>query len=292
MLNQITLPSIPQVRSSAIDHYTVCDMSGFVQVANGIRDSLRRKDRGSWIGGKSFAESLDCVRSGDLAAVPESEKYLHDMESHTFLSKAYRIRDDVCGGAVNIPAFVSGVPVHMRRRERVTSAVAPLSIFVDLTSSASIQATDLFKRGAAILALVRLLSNMRPVELSTVVAVSPFNLKTCHIITVKLDTAPLDLARAAHMLTHASVPRALCYGIAEEQLNHASEGSLCWPYGHDPNLFRNNAESIMRRVVTPGSDVLFIPSIHTKDKAIQNPVTWIKTMLHTFGGNVVQENGN
>jgi hypothetical protein len=283
ILNQFTLPSIPEASRNGKDYFTVCDMAGFADAASRIRPKWIENDR-AWCGGMNHAESLACVRSGDLRAVPDSEKYLAAMESHVFVTRSHRVVNDVVGGMVDVPSMLAGIPCHMRRRVRVATEVAPLSVFVDLTSSANIPASSVYKRGCAILALVRLLANMRPVELWAMAASGPHNDSFAWFTLVRLDTAPLDLARAAHMLTHPSVPRALLYKVGYE---HCGQHAGCWPYGNHDTL-RKHGEAILRRAVTPGSDVLFIPSIHATDQAVQQPEQWLKDMLHRYGGNVVQ----
>jgi hypothetical protein len=283
MRNQLSMPAIEAITDSqrgAVDSFVICDMAGFAEAADSVPGS-RRERSGSWCGGMSFNESLACVRAGDLSAVPESEKLLSEMESHVFVARRFRIIDDVTGALPNVPAYLAGVPANMRRRVRTVSPAAPLSVFVDLTSSAGISADDVRKRGTAILALVRLLANVRPVEIWAFVGLGSQG--RANYVAVRLDTAPLDLARAAHMLTHASVARALGYGIAEHALR--SQGG--WPYGN-VELQRKHGAAIMSRVVNPGSDVLFMPPIHLSDASVKNPVKWIRDMLAQYGGNVVE----
>jgi hypothetical protein len=279
MQNAISLPAIDSVlavRPGARDNYLVCDMSGFIAAAESV-PQCERGSGGSWFGGKSYAESLENVRSGDLAGVADADKFLADMESHVFVSRQFRVFDDVVGAVPNIPAYLAGVPQNMRRRTRQPTSTAPLSVFVNLTSSAGIGAADLYKRGAAILALVRLLSNVRAVELWGFVGLG--DSRTGNYVAVRLDTAPLDLARAAHVLTHTSVARGLGYGIATHRFNAGG----AWPYS-DVKLSRKHGAEILARVTYPGSDVLLIPPIFLTDDCVKNPVKWIRDMLQAYGG--------
>src|ERR1044072_43451 len=262
MQNQMTLPAIEAVRArhpGARDHFLICDMPGFADAADRV-PTTHRGDGGAWFGGKTFAESLDNVRRGDLSGVPVADQYLTAMESHVFVSRQFRVFDDVVGGVPNVPAYIAGIPQNMRRRVRQPTSTAPLTVFVNLTSSAIISARDLYQRGAAILALVRLLPNVRAVELWGVMGMGAS--RTGNYVAVRLDTAPLDLARAAHVLTHTSVARGLGYGIAQSRFN--AQGM--WPY-NDVEMSRRHGAEILSRVTYPGAGVLLIPPRYGRDDA-------------------------
>ena len=46
---------------------------------------------------------------------------------------------------------------------------------------------------------------------------------------------------------------------------------------------RTAAESY-RRLLRPGSDVLFIPPVHVSDLYLTQPATWLRTMIAQHGG--------
>ena len=265
------------------DHYAICDLPGLASFGD---DAIKARvpyvydTASSWAGGMSTAQSIKCIREGDLSGVARSEAFLSKLESLTFVTPKYRTVDDVVGSFPNIPNLIAGVPCAMRRRVRQSSAVAPLSIFADLTSSAAIGADALAARGAAILALVRLLSNMRPVELWGVIGVGP---PGGQWICCRLETAPLDLARVAHVLTHPSVPRAVMYPIAQ----HLFRFGGGWPYGGADTSKRYGA-AIMGRVIDPSAEVLFIPPVHLNDESITSPETWLRDQINKHGGKTVE----
>jgi hypothetical protein len=186
----------------------------------------------------------------------------------------------VTGACPNVPQYLAGNPYNMRLKRRCTTATAPLSIFAELVASARISAATCRRRGAAILALVRLLANLRPVELWCVIAIGQKNSRSS--ICVRLDTAPLDLARSAHVLTHPSVFRALGY----KSLEHAFYGrgwNGDWAFGDHGMHVRTAAESY-QRLLKPGSDVLFIPPVHLHDLYLTEPAKWLRAMIARHGG--------
>src|SRR4051812_31418704 len=195
----IAMPAVAEVLATqprARNTYIMCDsIAEFADATQGMShgtDSFR--------GGMSCADATRYLREGHLASVAATDKLLNDVEGLLHIdTRAWRNVSDVSGGVPDVPSFLAGQPMCMRRRQRVVCEQAPLALIVDLTSSASLTAAHMNARGVAILALVRVLANVRPIELWTVIGLGEKN-KAVEVIT-RIDTAPLDLARAAHMMT-------------------------------------------------------------------------------------------
>lgn len=218
------------------------------------------------------------LRDGDLAGVKAADEYLSKIEGLlAFETHTWRVIHDVSGGVPNVPAYLAGHPLNMRRRQRQVSQQAPLAIVCDLTSSGMIPAEHVRKRGCAILALVRALTSVRTVELWAVVGLGGPS-QAVEVLT-RIATTPLDLARAAHMLTHPSVSRNLGYGYCQGA--HHSGGG--WNFG-DVDLQRKTARESLARVMHPSAEVLYVPPVYARDKAVTEPVQWLKDMLAQHGG--------
>lgn len=178
---------------------------------------------GSFAGGISRQQATVMLRTGDLSMVPESDKHLAKLEAIAgFEARQFRTFDDVAGGVPNVPAVLANQPLFMRQRRRIESQQAPLTVYVDLVSSAGIKAEDMAKRGAAVLALVRILASKRPVNLwaGCTSGLNRDGSTDLSGIVYPIDTAPLDLARAAHILTNQSVPVAI--GLKSSSVNLAA----------------------------------------------------------------------
>ena len=165
-----------------------------------------------------------------MARVSASDAMLSKMEKYAFESNKRTWRNDIAGGCPDVPAYIAGQPLSMRRRTIVESDSAPLAIIVDLTASEGIPADIMERRGAAILALVRVLSTRRPVELwaGAFLQGGPAGMDACAFFA-RIDTAPLDLARAAHVLSSQSMPRQI--GFALGYALGGFQGR--WPYVND-----------------------------------------------------------
>jgi hypothetical protein len=274
----IRLPAVPavlKVQPGATNVFAVCD--GIADYAT-LCEPYGRDRSDSWNGNMSGPESVACLRNGDLSGVKSADEYLSKIESLLhFETKRFRNVMDVCGGSPDVPSFIAGHPLNMRRRQRVVSQQGPLAVVADLTSSGGINAREVKARGCAILALVRALTNLRPVELWAVVGLGQRG-KAVEILT-RIDTTPLDLARAAHMLTHPSVSRNLGYGYC----TGAHQSGPAWNFG-DINLQRKTARESLMRVMNARADVLYVPPVYADDKAITDPVAWLQEMLRDHGG--------
>lgn len=286
------LKKIPQARNSYIVFDSIREFADDM-AKHGDFDGYHSYHDRNWCGDFDGTQSIEACRNGDMTGVPIADKMLSDLESKmlsdlesvaNFRTQAFRIVHDIAGGVPNVPAFLAGHPNHMRRRERVVCEQAPLTIVADLCSSGGIDARDVQKRGAAILALVRIISDSRPVELwATCELDAQGDGANCAAaVCIRIDTAPLDLARAAHVLTSPSVPRALCYGYVQKF--HGSQ--LRWAYGSTEymQLQRDTGAESFKRIFAPNADCLYVPPVYLKDPCVSNPVQWIKTMVAKHGG--------
>jgi hypothetical protein len=290
MIHTTTLPGTEAVLSAqprARENFVLCDLPGFAEFADRVPSQKRTGSavRNGWYGGMSYDRSIEAVHSGDVAGVAESDRLLAEMEALLPVSKSWRIANSVIGSCPNVPQYLAGNPYSMRLRRRSVAATAPLSIFVELVASAGIDARTCLKRGAAMLALVRMLANLRPVELWCVIAIG--QRKSRSSLCIRLDTAPLDLARAAHVLTHPSVFRALGYKSLEHEFYPAGWDGH-WAFDSHSLHIHTAAESY-RRVLNPGSDVLFVPPVHLDDLYLTEPAKWMRAMLAQHGGLQIEQ---
>ncbi len=227
----------------------------------------------SWYGNEDKATALRKLTIGDNSLVPASEKLMEELSSALPHTQRYVNVSDVVGALPNVPAYLSGNPVNMRRRARVARDDAPISVVCDVTSSAMIDAGDLLARGAALLAFVRVLSEHRAVSLWCGIGLNVG--AGSSMILWRIDTAPLDVARAAHLLSAPSVSRGLGYGLSHAL--HRSGGG--WPF-QDHKRQAATGEARLRSVL--GEAVHFVPPIHVRDELVTAPLSWLKRELARY----------
>lgn len=228
----------------------------------------------SWSGSMTGAQAVACCHNGDMAAVPASDALLDQFERFTFASNRAQWADSMAGACPNVPAFIAGQPLTMRHRVKVQHAAAPLAVIVDLTTSASISSKVIQKRGAAILALVRILSARRPVELWAGCCMDAQSRTNSFGAYARIDTAPLDLARAAFVLTSPAFSRGLCYKIG-----YAREGFTGgWPFGRD-QISRTMMPDLILPALPHVTEALCIPPAHADDQISTDPEGWVAGKL-------------
>jgi hypothetical protein len=271
------------------DVFLTGDLNSFTQRAEVVPTSRHNRKqcdgKDNWTGKQSYDDALRFARVGDLKRVAPSDAWLTKFESLSPMRGAWQTVSDVTGSIAIIPAVLSGHPLAMRRRKRVATETAPLSVCVDLVSSGGIESKVLEKRGALILALVRALSATRPVDLWVGGSAYPSDNnknKTYHV-WMKLETAPLDLARAAHVMTSSAFSRGLLYAtVCHEHDKENDSWGLRWPY-NDNAWSRANMRPVLSRVIG-SDDMLCIAAPYMADKLVNEPEAWFADMLKQYGG--------
>ena len=132
------------------------------------------------------------------------------------------------------------------------------------------------------LALAMLLSQQRPVELHAVIALGTEK-NGAGIITVRIPSAPLELATACYTLTSAAFPRELGYRTLEKEAH--TDGSWAWgihPFGSNAAKYADR----MRAALGLAPHDLFLPPPHLdamREPIIANPIKWINDELAKLG---------
>lgn len=223
--------------------------------------------------------ALQGAISGDAALAAQSDKYMARFEDLGLVSTGFQTADSIIGAVPNIGAYLSGSPVCMRLRTRTMKEQAPLAIIVDLTTSGGISAADMSRRGSVILAAARVLSAVRPVELWAFTGLGRGN-GGAVFAGHRMDTAPMDLARAAPVFTDSLWARNILYGVC----NHlGSNGS--WPFNQYQSVDAKGWEQIARHALPHLGDTLAIPAMHLTDPLVSNPEKWLRDTVATYAPN-------
>ena len=135
-----------------------------------------------------------------------------------------------------------------------------------------------------------MLSAVRPVSLHVGVSVTPGGTTNGVHVFCRMDTAPIDLARTAHIISHPSVARAMFYGAAYDRAGAgATAGTLHWPYRAGPELIRKHAHEILSRAIPDATESLYVGAAHADDEGLAQPERWLQRMLEQHGGQPVTE---
>jgi len=177
---------------------TLTDVANFAE-KDGKNQSCARESDG-FCGG-TLEKSIRLTRDGDLSCVEPSNKLLSQFEKLAYQTVKRRWQDDIVGSTPNVQAFLAGSPMSMRRRVKVQSNFGVIRVILDLFASCAFSHEDIRKRGAAVLALTRILAMRRPVELYIGSSSKDYAAHQRTMWFARINTAPLDLAHAAFVMT-------------------------------------------------------------------------------------------
>lgn len=228
------------------------------------------------------------VQQGDEALAKRSRALLDKLKAAS-PATVKRIRTSKPFGRAVTGAYLSSDPMPCRSRVKVKSDTAPLTIAVNVASSAMTSSSDLEKRGIAIAALVQKLSLLRPVRL-VLVGLAQCSRSKPVAFACDFPTRPLDAYRLAWLLSSQGFARGMgfaCYQSASDFYAKAggqakachNEGFITWAGGQaysnnsGPNTFGAALAKHWR------GDVFYIPSAGSDGdnyrKMLNSPVEWI-----------------
>jgi hypothetical protein len=245
--------------------------SGLPDFASVARDTGDRGASVSWAGA-TFSETVKRALTGDLSRVPASDAMLAQMESLLDLSGLRSVTvPAVAGGVPCVPAVLAGHPLAMRQRKRVTHDRGEVVLFVDAWTSSSASAESIARRGAAVLALARALSAVRPVRIVSW-ALSGSTKTSAFLYSLPLESSPVDLARAAWIFSAPEFTRQARLAIQERVLGH----DTCARIDFDPLPLLCDLLS-----VAPGSavNVAGLSSVSADFDRDAGAVAWVQNHL-------------
>lgn len=231
----------------------------------------------AWCGGESGDDAITFATVGNDALVPMAEQYLSKIESGGIETTRATWSPSLAGAYPIVPEFLAQRPDCMRRRMDEQGERHPVRVYVDSTSSGGIEAEELKKRGAAILAFVMALAQERPVELWQYGCLDGHGYRTnIAALAVRLPTAPLNLSVCAHLLTSQMWVRGIGYGYAKQK--HGAAGG--WAFGETPDHNRDSRYTrLMRAAFDMEPEDVLVPGIYINDPLISDPVNWINREL-------------
>jgi hypothetical protein len=236
----------------------------------------------SWMGG-TMDEAAAKLLTGDDKLVPEAEKMLEQVGSHAHTTRP-EWRPSVYGAYPVVPDALAGYPESMRHVENVGSDLAPIRLYVCTTSSAGVGHEDLTKRGIACLALAMALAAIRPVELFTITQLDGGGKATrddhedagAFICVTRINSQPLDLSTACHLLTSVGVDRGITHALGYD--GHGYKGGWAWGIAPNTQLSRERTRQVLDMTER---DVL-VAGCFITDECVQNPIGFVQRELKEF----------
>jgi len=206
-------------------------------------------------------DTRKALATGDPKLVARAESMLAALEDldAVYSDNVPKWGRAMAGGFVDVPAYLSGAPMHMRRRTP-QEGLAPLTIVVETFMSGGVSDADRDRRGVAILALIRKLAMTGHAVDLYLAHTSMREAATC---LIRVENRPLDLVRAVWGFA-ASFGRD-GFKMASAQVLYTLRGyrTLQSPFGNanfpnDPVL----QTAYYTPILSPDSALLAIPSYH------------------------------
>lgn len=271
------------------------DMAHWASVTGGtLKSEYHWIANGGFRSGKapalSFKDAIATAQSGLPSLIAPSDDMIDKLESMLpdMALKAFEITRSIVGSCPDVPSLLAGEPLTMLQRRRRLKQEAPLAVFIDLISTCNVTDKQHMTKGAAILALVRILSTRRPVTLfAGMQCDTQGSAKRAAMLYFPMDTSPLDLARAAWLMSHQSAVRGMMYQFCKQEVDY--RGHWAW---NDSDKHRDRGQDVARAVLGC-NEILYIPPPMTQDRDFQtlvnDPARWLVERVMRYGKHGIGE---
>lgn len=233
---------------------------------------------------------INNLRTGTLDYISQAEKIIDKMNDQQLFSVGQvMLLPSVVGFMPNVPAAICGHPESMfaRQRTNLDGLNTPISIYIEPGISGGLTDTQVINRGIAVLAFVLAMNILRPIEVymtetnGATVGGSGLYGFNCVGAAVKIDTKPLDLARACWCFTNQAYVAPLGF-IASTTIYKEWKGDTvnhsAWSWCGRPQ--QAEYQQGLRDLYNMQSQDVFIPGGHLSDTLmLNNPVLWVQQMI-------------
>lgn len=239
---------------------------------------------------------LNCLRIGDITLAEKAEKFMEQLRVEGIMSVGLPMPSRAVTGAMTIlPLYEAGIPNCMvtRRTSDVRGISTPINIYWDRFRSGAIGHGDaIINRGIAITAFAMAMSTIRPVNLYMISVSCPHNaypgMRGCYGGLVRMETRPLDLARAVDIYTSSAFSGTLTFNAMAHMFQQENNYAADWACGplwlrHSPSNPQYSAE--LRAIFDIGENDVLIYGMHAHDTlSWTDPVAWVRKMLDDHVG--------
>ena len=256
------------------------DVSDFAQAC---RDAGVNFSRDEWRGTVSTAQALDMCSTGDLSNVKRAQDIIDKVNASGIEFGRKQWERGMAGAFPMVPAFLAGEPESMMHMQESDSEQTPIRLFVSTVSSGGVENRELQNRAAAILALVMLLTEVRPTELWIYGELDAYAYaKNLSLPMIRVNTAPLDLSVASYMLAHQGFTRGLMHGYATRAMGF--QGSWAFGLGKDE---KKRAKVIGSILGATESDIV-LGGVYINDAAAHRPLEWLQGQVDSLKQNLAE----
>lgn len=233
----------------------------------------------AWYGATSVADAVSQLERGDpsgSALIERIRSIVSQVDASAERTGARSWVPDVVGPRTNVGAYLAGSPYTAYRLVDTVGPLSPIRIVVDPAVSATVAQADIEARGAALAALVMVMSEQRAVELHVATAVRTDGDGVAVTWRVRVDTTPLNISQLAMILCRNTYARAAQFGTLDALTGYEHE-SIGW---HPCNPGAEREAYLRDRLGLDPQDMV-IQGLHTRDSETmrRDPVTWVHNQI-------------
>lgn len=240
---------------------------------------------------KQHENFIKQLRAGDLSKVRYAEEVMDKLNREQLLAVgAKEPHLSVVGAMTHFPSYEAGLPNCMINEapSDIRGTHTPLNIYYDRFGSIGLDTQALTNRGIACLAFVMAMANVRPINVYIIAATANGQIANnsggLYGSIIRIETQPLDLVRAAHILTSESFTRNLTWSSASylQAQKHGLADKHWGAYGPfvDTPASGEPYNQSMRHAFQMGKDDIFLAGASVLDElATRDPVAWVAEML-------------
>jgi hypothetical protein len=182
-----------------------------------------------------LVEFSECIENLTVSDNETSKKVSEIMDrfSDVFIETSKRERQYSVVGRVVVPRAIAGHPLAFSRVKHLKRNNNPITIVYDTLSSGAIDGQTLANLGMWSLAMFKLLSLYRPVDLYLSALMQPKNTprKTSAAgFLCKVDINSIDLPRLVRLFADEAFHRGFCHRYACHRANAINSLSIKWPW--------------------------------------------------------------
>lgn len=262
--------------------YRFNSLTDFLAVADTAKSDTYDDGRLSWKGGETYQISRERCATGNADNAAKAAAILEQIEASGIIKRGtLGYIQDVAGEFPLVPAFVAGDHECMMRRGETEMQTdrSPLRVYVDICVGADWSADQLISRGVHILALVQLLNERRAVELYWFSSTGTPSGAPC-VPIVPIDTQPLDLSTASHVLASAGFFRNCAFAFRYAKAR--GKGDIPWAFDD------MHATARVRAGLGAGPDDLVVHGGVNYSQLKTKPLEWLTEQLQKYAPDMLE----
>jgi hypothetical protein len=233
-----------------------------------------------WFGNVPDIETaIRMTKFGEPGLVQQSDALLTQIEDYTDETPRREWVPSPAGVYPIVPEAISGSPTPMRQIVAARSVYGPMNVYINTSASQMYDKHTLLKRGIAILALVRKLSEIRPVDLWILGSQSRVDRENNTIVLTRIETRPIDLAVLAFVLGNCGFERWVHHSMA---FGLSPRVGRSLPFA--PVSLGNKGHGTIKEYLKLGEDDLYIPPAHFDTLTHEDPIQWVNKKLREILG--------